>query len=110
MHRPQPSSQGLIALYRWRVEAEHEAAFRQNWGQATLRARKLGGHGSCLTRDQDGSFVAIALWPSEAARYEAFAAMEHTPPWPGVRRLSETLLQVEDDMWASSPFTEGTVR
>jgi hypothetical protein len=107
MHRPPTSSTGFIALYRWSVEAEHEAAFRRNWREATLQVRKLGGYGSCLTRDQDGCFVAIALWPSEAARAVAFSAMEPSPAWPGACRLSETRLDVEDDLWASSPFTGG---
>ena len=94
---------GFVAIYRWKVEPGHEAGFRDQWRAITSQALELGGLGSCLTRSSDGEYVAIALWPSERARAEAFEKIQSAPA-PGVRRLSEWQLQVEDDLWVNSPF------
>ena len=96
---------GFAVIYRWSVEAEHEDAFRARWHAGTLALRdEHGGFGSCLTRDENGDFVAIALWPSEAARAAAFAARCSGAPWPDVLEFEEIRLVVEDDLWRSSPF------
>ncbi len=93
----------VAILYRWRVEAEHEESFRASWRDATLRLRAGSiAQGSSLTRDENGEFVGIALWPSLAARDEAFAAMPAGQPWPGVTKLSETRLSVIENLWAAS--------
>jgi heme-degrading monooxygenase HmoA len=97
---------GFIAIYRWKVQAEHEQSFRERWHQTTLRGQTLGAFGSCLTRDASGEFVAIALWPDEATRTAAFASMGPQQPWLGAERLQEVKLAVEDDLWTNSPFRE----
>ena len=98
---------GFAVVYRWSVEAEHQAAFRERWHAVTLVFRdEHGGFGSCLTRDEKGDFVAIALWPSEAARTAAFAARGVREPLPGVLEFEEIRLEVEDDLWLSSPFRD----
>lgn len=94
---------GIAILYRWRVEPAHEEGFRASWREATLRLRAGGiARGSCLTRDENGEFVAIALWPSIAAREEAFATLPPFDPWPGVTRISETRLAIVENLWAAS--------
>lgn len=94
---------GVAILYRWRVEPGHEEGFQRLWRESTLRLRAGGiARGSCLTRDENGEFVGIALWPSLAAREEAFAAMPPHDPWPGVTRLSETRLEILENLWAAS--------
>ncbi|HYN46732.1 MAG TPA: antibiotic biosynthesis monooxygenase, partial [Allosphingosinicella sp.] len=96
---------GFAVIYRWSVEAEHQAAFRARWHAGTLALREEhGAFGSCLTRDENGDFVAIALWPSEAARAAAFAARGSGAPWQGVLEFEEIRLDVEDDLWRNSPF------
>ena len=100
-----PEGRGFVAIYRWKVEPEHENAFRDRWHQTTLAGRRLGAFGSCLTRDEAGDFVAIALWPSEEARAAAFTAMGPQEPWLGAQRVNETKLLVEDDLWINSPFS-----
>lgn len=95
---------GFIAVYRWRVAAEHESAFRKLWREVTMLGRENGAYGSCLTRDANGELVAIALWPSEEARAAAFKAIGETAPWPPAERLAETKLDVVDDLWTVSPF------
>lgn len=102
---------GFIAFYRWEVEPQHEQAFRDRWHRTTLIGREMGALGSCLARSSDGQLVAIALWPSQAARAAAFEAMGPQSPWVGARRVEEMRLEVVDDLWLSSPFgqsmTEG---
>lgn len=101
---PALTTTGFIAIYRWRVAPEHEAAFRAVWRQVTREAGMHGGHGSCLTRADNGDLVAIAPWPSLAARDRAFAAMgDHD--WPPCERISEWQLDLVEDLWAASPFT-----
>jgi len=98
---------GFAVIYRWSVEAEHQTAFRARWHAGTLALREEhGAFGSCLTRDENGDFVAIALWPSEAARAAAFAARGMREPLPGVIEFEESRLQVEDDLWLSSPLRD----
>ena len=97
----------VAILYRWRVEPEHEESFKASWREATLRLRAGGvAQGSCLTRDENGEFVGIALWPSLAARDEVFAASPTSSPWPGVTRICETRLSVIENLWAASVVAE----
>lgn len=99
-----PRSAGFIVLYRWQVEEAHQAAFRAGWRDITEEARALGSLGSCLTRDRNGDFLALALWPSEQARSDAFARMAPRAPWTGATRIEEVILDVEDDLWVGSAF------
>lgn len=97
----------FAVIYRWTVAQEHEDAFRERWNSGTLRLREMGGLGSCLTRNEAGEFVAIALWHDEAARERAFAALPPREPQPGILSFKEEKLWVEDDLWAVSPFSAG---
>ena len=95
---------GFAVIYRWTVAEEYHDAFRDRWRRGTLHLREHGSLGSCLTRDETGAFVAIALWPSEAARAAAFVDASLDEPWPPVERFEEIRLRVEDDLWVSSPL------
>jgi hypothetical protein len=95
---------GFIVVYRWRVSEEQERAFQQQWREITFQLRSRGGLGSCLTRNSEGEFVAIALWPNEQVRSDAFASLRRSEPVPGVERLEETRLTLEEDLWVNSPF------
>ena len=97
---------GFIVIYRWRVPEEQEQAFQQRWREITLQLRGHGGLGSCLTRNGAGEYVAIALWRSDAARLDAFASLSVSEPLPGVERVEETRLTLEEDLWLNSPFKE----
>ena len=102
---------GFAVIYRWTVEPGHEANFRERWHAGTLRLRdQFGGLGSCLTRNDAGQFVAIALWRIEAARDAAFAARGPTKPWPGVVDHAEEKLWIEDDLWLVSAFPGNSAR
>jgi hypothetical protein len=95
---------GFIVIYRWQIAKEQEPAFRHEWQEATNRLRSAGALGSCLTRNSDGEFVAVALWPNEQARSDAFSMLPQSEPLPGVKRLEEERLWVEEDLWVNSPF------
>ncbi len=89
----------FAVIYRWSVDAEHEDYFRQRWRAGTLRLKdEFGTLGSCLTRAENGDFIAFARWPSEAMRDRAFAAIQPLEPWPGIRSFEETKLRVEEDL------------
>jgi Antibiotic biosynthesis monooxygenase len=89
----------FAVIYRWSVDAEHEDHFRRRWHAATLRLRdEFGGLGSCLTRAENGDFVAFARWPNEAAREQAFARAGPVEPSRGILSFEETRLWVEDDL------------
>lgn len=92
------AEKAFAVIYRWSIDPEHEAYFRERWHAGTLRLKTdFGALGSCLTRAENGDFIAFARWPSEAARERAFAAIQPLDPWPGVRSFEETRLRVEDD-------------
>ncbi len=97
---------GFIAIYRWTVESEWEAEFRSRWHDLTLEGRRHGALGSCLTKNANGDFVAIALWPAAETRKQAFAEIDIGAPWRGAVRLSEEALTIEDDLWTDSPFAK----
>lgn len=95
---------GFIATYRWRVTAEAEPAFRARWTDITRKALQFGAYGSTLTHAETGEFVAIALWPDQQTRTEAFARIEASAPLAGVEFLEEMRLDVVEDLWTVSPF------
>lgn len=99
------SRRPFVVIYKWTIDPAYEAEFRDRWREATLRLRsENGGLGSCLTRNEAGDFVGIALWPNEAAREAAFAGRPPGEPRPGLIAFEETRLWVEEDLWVSSPF------
>jgi hypothetical protein len=97
----------FIAIYRWRVEPEHEAAFRSAWKSATEALRSAGGLGSCLGRGADGTLVAVAPWHSRQSREDAFARVGDGLQWPPCERLEAIEIDVIDDLWLTSPFAPG---
>lgn len=89
----------FAVLYRWSVEPGHEEAFVERWREGTQALRdEHGGLGSCLSRDENGDFVAFARWQSEEARAAAFEARGPRPPMPGVVRFEEVRLRVIADL------------
>lgn len=89
----------LVAIYRWRVELEHEAAFIAAWRRATQALKAHGGMGSLLGRAKTGEMVAVALWPSAEAREQAFAALGEQHDWPPAERLEPILVEPLANMW-----------
>ncbi len=90
---------GLVAIYRWRVAPEDEAAFIARWRRATERLKPLGGMGSLLGRADTGELVAVALWPSAEAREQAFAELADAEGWPAAERFEPILVEPILDLW-----------
>jgi heme-degrading monooxygenase HmoA len=64
----------FVALYRWRLKPSEDENFRRGWQRVTELAReRCGSLGSALFRSADGTWVAIARWPSRSARDACFA-------------------------------------
>jgi quinol monooxygenase YgiN len=56
----------FIALYEFKVKTGFEKQFEENWAIVTeFIYTTRGSLGSRLHRDQDGTYVAYAQWPSE---------------------------------------------
>lgn len=95
----------VAAIYRWRVEAQHEAEFQRRWHEITKEiVEHHGGGGSRLHRAENGDWIAYARWPSKEARDKAFAARQHettqdTPQGEGKAKLVEEIwLTITDDL------------
>lgn len=99
----------FTVIYRWRIKPDMEAAFRRTWHIRTEKIHALrGSYGSRLHQDQDGTYCAIALWPSR----QAWEATE--PPLPDdeddaanfeasiAERLPIMVLDLIDDLWTTS--------
>ena len=88
----------FCVLYRFRLQAGLEVAFREGWRRLTEAIRdERGGLGSRLHRGDDGLWYAYAQWPdresweraqamgsadAEASRLMASAIEESLPPIP----------------------------
>lgn len=63
----------FIAVYRWTLKPE--AQFEKDWAEVTRCGVEDGKSlGSTLGRAPDGSWVAVARWPSKQQRDEWFAS------------------------------------
>jgi heme-degrading monooxygenase HmoA len=96
----------FTVIYRWRVKPGRQSDFMRTWRTRTDRIYDTrGSYGSRLLEEDDGTYCAIALWPSR----EAWAATEPALPddfddaqtfkdsideW-----LSTTTMSVIDDAW-----------
>ena len=93
------SQKPFALLYRWKVDPAHVDEFRRRWREATIDLKdRFGALGSCLTRDEEGNFVAFARWPSREQRERANAERSARPPAPGVLAFEQMELCVEDDL------------
>ncbi|OYX63946.1 MAG: hypothetical protein B7Y88_12050 [Sphingomonadales bacterium 32-64-17] len=90
---------GAVFIYRWRVVAEHEAAFLDRWRRATRDLGTRGGLGSLIGKNAAGELVAIALWPDVESREAAFATTDDAEPWPPSERIATEQIDPLSDMW-----------
>ena len=99
---------GAVFIYRWRVAAEHEAAFLERWRKATQDLGGRGGLGSLIGKNAEGELVAIALWPDAESRDAAFAGGGDAEPWPPSERLPTMQIDPLSDMWNLEAWKELT--
>lgn len=67
----------FVVVYKWRLKSGFELSHREGWRRVTAairRAYRTGG--SRLHHNEDGAFVAYAVWPDEAT----FTAAQRLPP------------------------------
>jgi catechol 2,3-dioxygenase-like lactoylglutathione lyase family enzyme len=96
----------FTAIYRWRVRPGMEDEFCRTWHVRTQKIfNARGSFGSRLHREDDGTYCAIALWPSRAS-WEAV-----DPPLPDDavdaavfqeavdERLPTLTMDCVDDLW-----------
>jgi hypothetical protein len=104
----------FAVIYRWRVKPEMDAEFRRCWHVRTEKILAVrGSSGSRLHREPDGTYCAIALWPSR----EAWDATEPLLPDDAADSLTfsaslvETLptltMDVVDDLWKATKGSPG---
>lgn len=100
----------FAVLYRWKLKAGAELAFRDAWRAVTEAiAARSGTGGSRLHQADDGSFVAYAVWPNR----QAWEAAQKLPPAnaeasarmrPCIEEsLETTTLDVVDDLLRALP-------
>jgi heme-degrading monooxygenase HmoA len=64
---PKDASGTFIAIYRWRIRPGCEEQFRAAWHAETIAFRDTwGSYGTRLSRADDGTWVAVAFWPTRA--------------------------------------------
>ncbi|MDQ6780455.1 MAG: antibiotic biosynthesis monooxygenase [Candidatus Eremiobacteraeota bacterium] len=96
----------FTVIYRWRVKPGADAEFLRLWHVRTEKIRGQGvSFGSRLHQEEDGTYCAIALWPSRAD-WEApgLPLPDDTQDAEGFRAsLAFTLppltMDVIDDLW-----------
>lgn len=96
----------FTAIYHWRLKPGLEDQFREAWADVTRAIRPdCGSYGSSLFREADGSWSAIACWPSAEARD---ACSETSPADPSVvarmrdaieERLETRELELDTYLW-----------
>lgn len=96
----------FVVIYHWRVKHGMEDEFVQIWRRRTVRiSEHCSSRGSRLYRNDEGTFVAIALWPSRDL-LEHPAALPSADK-PDAQRFAELLdggsqteaLALVDDLW-----------
>lgn len=90
---------GFVAIYRWKIAPEHVDVFRQRWLVATEQLYQVGGQGSLLGKADDGTYVAVALWPDRKTRDLAFSEIGARDEWPPAERLEPILIDPIENLW-----------
>ena len=107
----------FVAIYRWRLQPEREQDFIANWQRITLNGLAGGSGGSSLFRNAQGTWIAIARWPSREARDRFFGALEGSvedsemsrrASLAVIERLPDEELDSVLDCWAPFPDVSGS--
>lgn len=78
-------------IYEFKVQSGLEEQFERSWAEHTCEIREqLGGLGSRLHRNDDGSYVAYAQWPSRE-KWENAVALDT----PARKAMRDALLSFE---------------
>ena len=95
----------FTVIYHWRVKPELEAEFLRVWHARTLKIEtSCGSNGSRLHKSEDGTYYAIALWPSRE-RWETPVTLPDDAEDDRIFRasieehLGTHTMTVVDDLW-----------
>ena len=100
----------IAFLYRMRVKPGREHDFDRAWREGTRIAReRFGSDGSHLFALDDGTRLAIALWPDRESR-ERYFAWRRANPTPASQNmadavdedLGEEALMSIDNLWVAA--------
>lgn len=81
----------FVAVYRYKLKPGTEADFAKDWAEVTQRGIAEGKSlGSILGRAQDGTWVAIARWPTKEQRDNWFASIPIDGARARIRHAIET--------------------
>ena len=84
----------FAVVYRWRLKEGSEERFVEGWERVTRAIHaSCGSYGSRLHQCDDGTWVAYARWPDDAARQ----ACEHGDP-EGSRLMAESVVERYDEL------------
>jgi Antibiotic biosynthesis monooxygenase len=105
----------FAVLYRFKLKAGTEPAFREAWRTGTHAIRsRYGTSGSRLHRTDDGALLAYAVWPDRAAWEKAQTLASASPESGAVMRacmaepLTTTPLDVIDDLLITDALANPT--
>ncbi|MDB5470470.1 MAG: hypothetical protein JWR84_2030 [Caulobacter sp.] len=100
----------FVAVYRMRLRPGSEARYEADWHTVTqIALDRFGSGGSALFKEADGTYVAIARWPSREHRKAFFerpdvdAALSARQHAAILERLPAMELDLVDDLWAPLP-------
>lgn len=96
---PGEAAPQFAVLYQWSVKPGEVRNFVAAWTELTERIRaRFGSGGSRLHRSMQGTWIAYAQWPSQAA-FEAMSELlsQEGPLDPALR---DRFLATIDDTWA----------
>lgn len=107
---PRTTEVVIAFIYRMRPKPGRERDFDQAWREGTLIAReRFGSGGSHLFAVDDGTRVAIALWPDQESRDRYFAWRRQNPTTASTtfseamdEDLGEEILTSIEDLWLST--------
>ena len=98
----------FLVIYRWRLRPGFEEQFARAWATITdLAINHCGSGGSCLSRDADGTWAAVARWESSEARARCFernlvsAELKQRMEQAIAEALPPLELTVIDDRWVA---------
>lgn len=84
----------FIAVYRYRLKPDAEAQFARDWAEVTRRGITEGKSlGSTLGKAQDGTWVAIARWPTKRQRDDWFNSIPIDGARTRIRAAIETWIE-----------------
>ena len=92
-------------FYHWKVKEGREDDFEAAWAEVTRDGKeRCGSHGATLSRCDDGTYAAYAVWPDKESREKCWLGEESQTEEAKTlvdcteEKLSEVLMDVKTDL------------